>query len=527
MQKNRAYRTYVDSGVLEDYQAFSDLNDMFVKLNSEAYDNYIIGIGQKLRDNPRYFWKYVKSLRNDTGLPRLMSLDEVEAFDDKEKCNLFADFFQSVYIKHDDNFMNVFNNYPTPLFEIDDMVMSSEDIYKELVCLDISKSTGPDGIPNIFMKSVAQSVHLPLQIIFEQSLRHGVFPINWKKSYITPIFKNGSKSDMKNYRGICILSAIPKIFEKLVCQKLTSFLLKTVNQNQHGFVKGRSTETNLTVYLHFLLNSMENGYQIDAIYTDFSKAFDRVHHELLLRKMKINGCPDIMVEWLTSYLSNRTQCVRLGTNLSKDIKVWSGVPQGSHLGPLLFVIFINDLCDLLTGCKFLFYADDLKIFMRVKDLNDTMELQNNLNIVNLWCKKNYMELNVLKCKCISYSRKQNLNQIVYNYEIDGVAIGRCKVMNDLGVLIDDKLNMNEHVDFIVNRAKRLLGFVKRQAKCFSDPYVSKALYCSLVRPLLDYCATSWNPFTCTQIERIESIQKQFLLFALRNLGWNHVFELPS
>ena len=279
--------------------------------------------------------------------------------------------------------------------------------------------------------------------------------------------------------------------------------------------------------MNYLLCNMENGSQIDTIYTDFSKAFDRVYHELLSKKMLSIGCPPTFVKWLSSYLTGRIQKVRIGNHVSNDIFVLSGVPQGSHLGPLLFVVFINDLCSMFKDCIFSLYADDLKIYKRVESINDCIILQENFTVINDWCKANFMSLNILKCKCITYSRKLCRNKIIFDYGIDGTNLLRCTVMNDLGVLIDEKVNLNEYVDVITNKARKMLGFIKRQGKSFHDPYVIKALYCSLVRPILEYCSVVWMPFTKTQIDKVESIQKQFLLFALRNLHWNHPFELPK
>ena len=319
---------------------------------------------------------------------------------------------------------------------------------------------------------------------------------------------------------------MPKLFEKIICSKLNPYISKFVSHTQHGFMKGRSTETNLVVFMNFLLNSMEQGDQVDSVYTDFSKAFDRVHHGLLLTKLCRLSFPLIFIKWLSSYLCGRLQTVRINNSVSSDIKVYSGVPQGSHLGPILFVLYVNDLCDVLTNYEYLFYADDLKIFKRITSIDDTLVLQDNLLAIDLWCKKNYMELNVPKCKCITFSRKRNTNKLIYDYQINAEKLIRCNIMNDLGVLIDEKVTMNDHVYNITNKARRILGLVKRQAKGFNDPYVTKSLYCALVRPILEYCCVVWMPYTKELCNKIESVQKQFLLFALRNLNWNDPFVLP-
>ena len=156
-----------------------------------------------------------------------------------------------------------------------------------------------------------------------------------------------------------------------------------------------------------------------------------------------------------------------------------------------------------------------------------MILQQEFLVIHEWCKENFMELNLCKCKCITYTRKSNSNKIVFNYGINETFITRCSIMNDLGIMIDERVTMNDHVDYVTGKARRSLGFVKRHAKDFNDPYVTKALYCAIVRPTLEYCIVSWMPFTQVQINKLESIQRQFLLFALRNLGWNDGYQLPK
>ena len=155
----------------------------------------------------------------------------------------------------------------------------------------------------------------------------------------------------------------------------------------------------------------------------------------------------------------------------------------------------------------MFYADYLKIFKTIGSRDNALVLQENLSIINEWCSDNYMELNVVKCTCISFSRKRNCNKYVYVCTISDVKISRCNMMNDLGVLIDDKVNMNNHIENITNKARRMLSLVKRQAKIFNEPYVTKSLYCALVRSIVEYCNVAWMPFTRKQIDALESIQK--------------------
>ena len=524
--KRRAYERWMKSGQESDFNHFVALSNIFTDIDITAYLNYIEKTRSQIKGEPKLFYKYVSYKKTNNGFPSTMHYTGTSSDDPKRICDSFADFYESVYAIPKGFDVNDFDYIDQNVFNIASLVITQDELLCELKQLDPNKGAGPDLIPALFLKQTAEQVSIPLLELFNDSLREGVFPTIWKSSFITSIFKSGDKSDIKNYRGIAILSAIPKLFEKIVTAKITKVCLPFINEHQHGFVKGRSTLTNLTDYSNYLLKNIENGNQIDAVYTDFSKAFDKINQDLLAYKLDRLGIKGSLIAWIKSYLTGRTQYARYSGCISRPIYVTSGVPQGSHLGPLLFILFINDLPKKLTGCRYLLYADDLKMFSCIESSTDCAILQDNINELVAWCNLNNLHLNIDKCNIMTFYR--NKTPILSDYHMSGATLKRPTVMTDLGIVFDRKVTFKHHYDKICSNAMKQLNFIKRRAKEFDDPYVTKILYCSFVMPTLEYCSTVWNPFTAIDTNRIESVQKQFLLFALRGLNWDSTtYRLPN
>ena len=355
-------------------------------------------------------------------------------------------------------------------------------------------------------------VTLPLLLLFSRSLSTGVFPTSWKNSKITPIHKKNSRSQIENYRPITNLDAIPKFFEKLIADKLSFTFKHVISKAQHGFMANKSTTTNLVLFKNYIINAWNRGNQVDAIYTDFSKAFDRVDHTLLLRKLKRLGIADPLLSWIRSYLTGRTQYVRINNNVSHSIRVTSGVPQGSHLGPLLFILFINDLPTVLNYSKILMFADDAKLFIEIASEEDHTHLQSDLDSLVTWCDDNRMDLNIGKCQTISFSRKLKITH--YPYAMSDEQLSRVQQIKDLGVLLDTKLTFEPHISHIVRKALRSWGFILRTGSKFSVVDTFSTLYKALVRPHLEYASVVWTPFTKIAIKTIEKVQHKYLRTAM-------------
>lgn len=527
IQKNRAFRKWRSSLRDVDYLLYRRKKSLLKTALHNAYLVYINDIQNSIKSRPNKFWQFINSKNKTDGYPGTFTFNGQVVDTPITICNTFASFFQSVYSNVDSiidqQFFNYLGDSNNSIFS--NVVISTEDTHKSLIEMESNFNPGPDGIPSGFLKKCALPLHSILCHMFNLSLSTGVFPSVWKNSFIVPIFKSGRKNKIENYRGICKQSSIPKLFDKLVTQNLYFYCRSLICNNQHGFVKNRSTVTNLLLFTNFVISEVAKGNQVDTVYTDFSKAFDRVDHKVLLFKLGRLGFPISFTQWLSSFLRNRYQYVNFRNHVSQKICVTSGVPQGSHIGPLLFIMFVNDVVKFLPECNILMFADDFKIYASGKEYHNFQSLNMYLQKFYQWCSKNYLLLNVNKCSVISFSRR--ISPLVYSYSFGSEIVPRVSLVKDLGVLLDINLSFNSHIDYIINKANRSWGMIRRYACEFSDPYVIKSLYMSFVQTLLEYASVVWCPYYNVNINRVEAVQKRFLRFALRGLPWSDVNTLPS
>lgn len=309
---------------------------------------------------------------------------------------------------------------------------------------------------------------------------------------------------------ISLLSILGKVFESLVNPILISHLRPFLIPQQHGFRGNKSTVSNLVSLVSELSVALDRGQQVDAVYTDIGKAFDRVDHKILISKLDNFGINGKLLNWFSSYLSSRSQTVVVCGRESKSFDAPSGVPQGSHLGPTLFLAFINDMSQVIHNSSYSLFADDLKIFKVINTASDATHLQEDLSRVLEWSSLNKLPLNVKKCKHIKFNRKRR--PLLTSYCIDNIPLEEVSVIRDLGVMLDSQLSFTSHIDEIIGKAYKLLGFVWRNCKIFRNKTALVTAYFALVRSTLEYCSNVWNPqYKCHQ-DRIERIQKRFLFY---------------
>lgn len=509
--KEKAWVRWKRYGNRTDYKEFSDLRFRFKVMSKECYSNYIQSIEESLRKDVKTFWKFVNSRKSKSGIPSTMNYSGVQSEDPNDICDLFSRFFRSVYevsTVNNFDFENISPNVNANVDFVSDISISISDIVSEFKRLDVAKGPGPDSVPPLFLKLTADSISKPIFLLYNLSLREGELPHVWKTANITPVFKSGNRREVTNYRPISLLSVLSKVFERLVHNIIYPIFHRIVIPEQHGFVRNRSTISNLLLYTNYLFERMDEGGQVDAVYTDFCKAFDKVDHLLLLQKLAFNGIRGNLLRWFASYIRNRTQKVVINGFASNSISVTSGVPQGSILGPLLFVVFINDIGSCFLNSRFLLYADDLKVYLSISDSNDCIKLQDDLDRLSNYCVKNKLHLSLNKCKSITFTKKINVTK--HEYKLCSAQLEHVSVIKDLGILFDSKLHFDDHINHITSKAYQMFGFVTRTCTCFKRPQSYLLLFKSLIRSQLEYATTIWNPFYNKYSDRLEIVQRKFL-----------------
>lgn len=511
--RNRAYKklcTARKSNPDADPSKFEEAQDRFAEVNREEYEEYIKNIGVSLKSDPKRFWNFVNNKRKSNGLPCKLNYNEISATTDSDKANLFADFFSSVYTAHspDDSFSNDINSRPD--HNCWNITVSPESVQMALESMDISKGRGPDGMPPIFLRQCAESLVAPLCLIFEKSLSDGVYPDMFKVGRVIPIHKSGSKTNVKNFRGVTVMCNVAKAFESLVYNQLKLSLSPLISKHQHGFVSNRCIDTNLMEFTNYIHEAFELGHQVDVFYGDIAKAFDSVSQPLFMRKLMNYPIGNKTLKWIHSYTSNRKQFVEVGTEKSRRFEAHSAIGQGTICGPFLFLLFFNDSDNNCGPAKVFNFADDKKIAFIIKSEADSRILQSAISNYGDWCDHNGLALNPVKCGIMTYSRKRS--PIVSNYLIDGVPINRLSEVKDLGVLLDSKLSFVSHMEFIRNKANSVMAFVKRECYKSFDVGVARTLYTSLVRSNLEFASSIWKPHHNVHKQSIESTQKNVVIY---------------
>ena len=516
-KKERLRRKYQESKNPDHYKKYSLVRNHLKKAIKSKMRNNLFD-ENKPNILTKKFWSHVKRSSGSSRIPTNVFRGKTHANEPYKSANLFNSHFFDQFSDPscydiNINFSDVANN-TCNMFNLN------------LICdhlrnIDPNKSPGPDGISGIILKNCAASISFPLKLLFELSYSSGAIPSDWKLANVVPVHKKGEKSNVENYRPISLTSLVMKVMEKIIRDELFVRCEHRLSEKQYGFLPNKSCTTQLISALDDMSQSLNSRADVDIIYFDFAKAFDSVNHDIILSKLKSEfGIDGLMLGFLRNYLQNRHQRVLIDGRFSDVVPVHSGVPQGSILGPLLFVLFINDIgSDLSPGTAIALYADDTKIWRKIVSYDDCIVLNDDIAKLYKWAVVNKMKFHPKKCKALSLSLKPVNYYILpfdrFSYELNDDVIDYCSVEKDLGISISSKLKWDSHINEIVGKATRQLGLIKRTCHFIRSTTQKKQLYISLVRSLFEHCGEIWGPINnCSQLNRLESIQRRAVKWIL-------------
>jgi hypothetical protein len=390
--------------------------------------------------------------------------------------------------------------------DINTIHVTVKEVRKKIKNLRREAAAGPDGIgPGILME-LNDELAPVLTMIYNRSLSSGEVPGDWKEANVAPIFKKGKRTAPENYRPVSLTSVCCKVLESVIKDRIMDHLKKhkLIRNSQHGFLPGRNCTTNLLSFFEKVTSSVDSGRAFDTIFLDFAKAFDKVPAERLLRKVKAHGVKGKLLLWIRNWLTGRRQRVVLDGQFSDWIAVLSGVPQGSVLGPLLFLLFINDLdlaaSEVTAMAKF---ADDTKVGQQVVTDADRVTLQSALDKLCKWSEKWGMQFNVAKCKVMHFGR----NNPRFDYEMLGQKLEEVDSERDIGVTVNNNLKPSSQCAKAAGTARTVLGQISRSFH-YRDRKTFVKLFVTYVRPHLEFCTPVWSPWTRADIDCLENVQKK-------------------
>ena len=509
-KKKRLWATYKKSKDYEEYLAYKRVESETKKLVSLAKKKLEKKLAKEGKKNPKMFYSYLKSKTTNRSSVGPLKNDEEVVSSDGGMATILNKFFVSVFTVED-------NQLPAPIpcrapEKLVDTQFPVDTIKKKIDRLKPDSAFGPDLIGPRVLKEAADALLFPLSVVFRKSLDEGVVPDDWKRGNITPIFKAGSKMLAGNYRPVSLTCIICKIMESIIKDDIMSHLVKfeLIKASQHGFMSAKSCQTNLIEYLDTLTQLVDEGHNVDVVYLDFAKAFDKVPHQRLLQKLEMHGLSGKIVSWIESWLVGRMQRVVLNGTASEWMPVTSGVPQGSVLGPVCFVIFINDLDDVLdlVGGFVSKFADDTKFGRVIQNEEDRKKMQQDIEKLLKWADTWQMEFNSKKCKIMHFgSSNPNFDYCMGGYAPAGTVLESINEEKDIGVMVSNTLKPTSQCVKAAKKANSILGQMSRSFH-YRDKYTWIRLYKVYVRPHLEFAVQAWSPWFVKDIDLLEKVQQR-------------------
>ena len=511
-KRNRLYKKYKQNKTIVRYESFKKArNDVTTQLRKSKKD-YFKSLADKLKTSnvsSSDYWRTLKSFikpSTTTTIPPIFD-NGSHISDSDAKAKLLNDFFVSQTTLDDS--AAVLPDIAFPVVDtLNNIMITSEEVKTVLQTIKLGKSSGPDNINNRILKEIAIPISEPLSDLYNFSLSHGIFPEIWKQANVSPLYKKDDPSLACNYRPISLLSTVGKVMEKIVHKHIFNYFKdhNIITCLQSGFVPGDSTVNQLVDIYNTFCKALDDGLEVRAVFCDISKAFDRVWHKGLLFKLKRAGINGLLLDWLTNYLTDRKQRVVIPGGTSDWEFIKAGVPQGSILGPLLFLLYINDIVTDIHSSVRLF-ADDTSLYIIVDDPTDAAEQLNiDLETINRWAETWLVKFNPSKSESLLVSRKINRN-VHPPLIMNRVHINEVQLHKHLGIFLSNDGTWHEHINYITSKAWQKI-YVMRKLKFLLDRESLNRIYISFIRPTLEYADIVWNNCTQYEINQIEKVQQE-------------------
>ena len=521
-RKHRLWESFIKTGDGRKYLEYCRVRNQVRAITRRVQKQLEKKVANEAKTNPKKFWQFVanKTKSRPTIPDLVLSDDDVDeegkikkdakfTINDQGKANRFNEFFASVFnTKTDEPGERLPPRTEEKLLNV---VINDDKVLKILQKLKTGKSPGPDGLHPRVLKEIGPQIAPALTTIFRTSMGTGILPQEWLLANVSPIFKKGNKHVAGNYRPVSLTCIVCKMFESLIREEIMEFLKtnKLLSPKQFGFLSRRSTTLQLLTVLDRWTSILDRGGAIDVIYFDFMKAFDKVSHGKLLQKLRAYGIDGNLLDWIRAFLSDRKQRVTVNGIHSSWEPVSSGVPQGSVLGPLLFVIFINDMPEVVDEDSLLvMFADDAKLSREQASIDDKEVEQEDINNLYEWAKENGMSHHPGKCHVLKIGEREiTLHDLFEPYKLGENILEVVENERDLGVYVDQDLTFEHHLAVKVKKANQIIGVIRRSFS-FLDEETFLMLYKGMVRPHLEYANQVWAPRLNKHIEMLENVQRR-------------------
>ena len=468
---------------------------------------------EKIPRNSKLLFSYAKKQNNRKRDLGPFKKDEEYIHDVDEICNMLVEEYKKQFTEKSDDLDTelIDEIIITNEEDLANIIFDENDIVDAISKLKENSSPGPDEIPAIFMLKTRIELAKPMTIILRKSIDNCEIPEIYKMAHITPIHKGGKKCKYKpeNYRPVSLTSHIMKVYERIIAKNIINHLIRNnlFNLNQHGFVPGKSTQTQLLLYFKDIFESLKEGVRIDTVFLDFARAFDKVNHKILMEKIVKHKIKGKVALWIKEFLYNRKFRVVANNVKSNEDEVTSGVPQGTVLAALFFIIMISDIDENVKASIVRCFADDTRTSKKIEKEEDIILMQKDLESIYEWAEKNLMKFNTDKFEQITHGETAGV-QIEPYKNPEGDEIISDRTIKDLGVTCNNDLKFKEHIDEIVTRSKIMSGMVLRTF-ITRDEGPMLQLFNSYIRSRLEYCSIVWSPTCQGDINKVERIQKSF------------------